>query len=716
MTKQAATNAGIGRAVFATKVMLSIRAISMALTFGALPGFLVPYIMWRAQATDRDVDVVRVALTAMVSDANKHKAWEIRDLKGRYMVVEAMTSTGTSSMRLTPFEVERALSSEWGSYETFKKFAWLSVFLSVASYLLVWFGLSVMGRRNMRDKRLRGAEEIISTNELNRLVRSKEESDYKFAEVCLPQKAPMQGILALGAQGTGKSLVIHDLMQQVFARKKKCFIYDQSGEFFRSYFRPGKDFFFNPACEGSVPWSIFAELKYVYDADAMAQAFLPPKAGVVHGASAFFEDAARALFSVMLSRLAGYGAVNTQDLAKAIFEMPDEEMNQLIEKSVASSAVGGDSKGQRQGVISSIAIYLAGIQAVQPGNWSIRDFLEADDDARFFILGTDDTKAMFTPLYRLLLTASFAMIAAKQEIVHEDKYWFFLDEVLTLGDIKLDEALATLRKFGVAVVSGLQSESQVTAAVGKERSETIMNCFNTVLTLRLNEGNMMERAATRLGKLEMETVSQNQALAVNESRDGAGVNIQDQEKWLVMPSEIGGLDDCTGYMKLAGGYPAAKVDYRHWLKKRVGQAIYVDRFKPIQESPQRDPRFNLSRRFEAGSVDPIAMVSEEFKASQNVAAGERPAANGGESHPTNAQQGGEQTGHNTGAESETSQKLSDSEEGRKGPALEGNDRQRTAALIKGFDPVVPSSNTGMISVIANTVEQERLAGDREMGR
>lgn len=368
-----------------------------------------------------------------------------------------------------------------------------------------------------------------------------------------------------------------------------------------------------------MPWSIFSELKYVYDADTLAQAFLPPKGGVVHGASAFFEDAARALFSVMLLRLAKYGAVNTRDIATAIFEMPDSEMEKLIEKSVASSAVGGDSKGQRQGVISSIAIYLNGIKAVQPGNWSIREFLDADDDARFFILGTDDTRAMFSPLYRLLLASSFAMIAAKQEIVHEDRYWFFLDEVHTLGDIKLDEQLATLRKFGVSIVSGIQSESQFWTSMGKDRGETVMNCFNTVLMLRMNEPSMMERAAKRLGKVEMETVSQNQALAVNEGRDGAGVNIQDHEKWLVMPSEIGALDSCSGYLKLVGGYPAAKVDYRHWLPSKRGAKAYVDRFAPIQDSPERDPAFVIERRWEAGSVDPLAMVTQAMKKSEDEA-------------------------------------------------------------------------------------------------
>lgn len=672
MTKQAATDAGIGRAVFATRLMLSLRAMSMSLLLGALPGFLLPYLVWRASATEQEIDVVRIGLVSAFADEKKPSRWEMRNAAGEYRVVEALLDNGRTATELRPAEVRKALSAEWGAYRTFVFFSILSLILPVVGYLIVWYALIRLGRTNMEDKRVRGADELITVSELNSMVKKREGTDYKFAEVALPRKAPMQGILALGAQGTGKSLVIHDLMQQVFSKGRKCFIYDQSGEFFRAYYRPGKDFFFNPACEGSVPWSIFSELKYVYDADAMAQAFLPPKAGVVHGANAFFEDAARALFSVMLARLAGYGAVNTSDLAKAIFEMPDEEMDRLIEKSVASSAVGGDSKGQRQGVISSIAIYLAGIQSVQPGNWSVRDFLDADDDARFFILGTDDTKAMFTPLYRLLLTASFAMIAAKQEIVHEDKYWFFLDEVLTLGDIKLDEALATLRKFGVCVVSGLQSESQVVASVGHERSETIMNCFNTVLTLRLNDSGMQERAAKRLGKVERETVSQNQALAVTEARDGAGVNIADQEKWLVMPSEIGALESCTGFVKLAGGYPAARVDYRTWLPKSKGATSYVDRFAPVQESPPRDPRFNLARRFEAGSVDPLIKFKEDFDAGKGATTPTEKPKEGPTEYPGPQDPNAwDQTGHEE-REIEVPEEVEH---------LEGDDRARTLATF-----------------------------------
>lgn len=622
MNNGAASDAGVGRAVFTTRFQLSMQAAIMCFWVGVVPGIVFPFLFWFVATPAQDLDIVRTSIVAALSDPEHHSKWQIRDSKGEYKFVEAVTDDGKTSRLLKPAEIRQALKSRWTPVSTFIAVVWVSFFLPFFLAWAVWFALVRLGARNLEDKRIRGAESFVSSLELDSLVRSKDKGGYKLVKVTLPAVAPMSGILMQGAQGSGKSLAIHDLMQQAFAKKRKSIIYDQSGEFYRAYFRPGKDFFFNPACIGSVPWSIFSELKYIYDADSLAQAFLPPKGGVVHGASAFFEDAARALFSVMLLRLAKHGAINTRDIATAIFEMPEDEMTHLIEKSVASSAVGGDSKGQRQGVISSIAIYLNGIKAVQEGSWSIRDFLEADDDARFFILGTDDTRAMFAPLYRLLLASSFAMIAAKQQIVHEDRYWYFLDEVHTLGDIKLDEQLATLRKFGVCIVSGIQSESQFSSSMGKDRAETLMNCFNTVLMLRMNEPTMMERAARRLGKVEMKTVSQNQALAVTEWRDGAGMSKADHEKWLVMPSEIGGLHNCSGYLKIVGGYPAAKVDYSDWLPSKPGENCYANQFAAKQDSPPRDPGFVIHRDWEAGSVDPLQKVSQALKDSKTNKAGD----------------------------------------------------------------------------------------------
>lgn len=619
MSNSPASDAGIGQAVFSTRVKLSIQASLFCFKFGALPGILIPLFFWIFYVSPQGFDMVKLDLLTKVSDSATYKKWRVRDMDGIRKVVTAITANKQEVQNLLPSEVKQALRPIYQPVQSFWNVVYISFFTAILGYMLTWWSLNKFGKTNQKNQRVRGSQDLVTSKILNKLVRNKRgnflkrvfsrgDVNYKIVDVSLPHNAPMTGILVQGAQGSGKSLAIHDLMRQVFKAKRKSIIYDQSGEFFRAYYRPGKDFFFNPALEGSVPWSIFSELKNTYDADTMAQAFLPPKAGVSSGANAFFEDAARALFSVILLRLTQRGAVNTCDIATAFFEMPDAEMDELIKNSVASSAVGGDSKAQRQGVISSIAIYLNGIASVSEGDWSIREFLDREDDARFFILGTDDTEAMFSPLYRLILAVSFAVVAAKQEIVHRDKYWWWLDEVHTLGDIKLDKQTATIRKFGGCIVSGIQSGSQFITSMGKERGDTVMNCFNTVLMLRANEPGMMEMAAKRLGKVDMQMVSLNQTLAVTEWRDGAGMAKAEQEKWLVMPSEIGSLSDCEGFLKLVGSFPAARVNYKYWLPKYEGAACHVNQFKAVQDSPPRDQKFLIGRDTYLEPVDASCIV------------------------------------------------------------------------------------------------------------
>lgn len=624
MSNQALTDAGVGRALFTTKFRLSLQAAMMCFWVGSLPAFVLPFCIWFATASATDVDLVKVYLIAKSFGSEQPRKWRVRDTDGERKVVTALTSSGARAQLMTAKQILAVLEPKRKPVNRFIAVVWLSLGLAVSAYFLTWLVLRRIGSGNQESQRIRGAETLVTARALDRMVRSGGGATYKIVDVSLPRSAPMTGILAAGTQGSGKSLAIHDLMNQVFRRKRKCIVYDQSGEFFAAYYRPGKDFFFNPACVGSVPWSIFSELRYTYDADSLAQAFLPQKGGVVTGPGAFFEDAARALFSVILLRLTQRGARNTSDIARAFLEMPEEEMSYLVAHSVASSAVGGDSKGQRQGVISSIAIYLNGIASVKDGSWSLRDFIEGPDDSRFFIVGTEDTRAMFAPLYRLLLRVAFDVIAAKQEIVRRDRYWFFLDEIHTLGDIKVDEALATLRKFGVCIVTGVQSDSQFIASMGKERGETVMNCFNTVLALRANEPSMQERMAKRLGRMEMDTVSRNQALAVTEWRDGAGLNKSEHEKWLVMPSEIGTLADCEGLLKLPGNLPAARVNYSGWLPKSERSRARADQFRPIQSLPPRDPEFLIQR---AAHENALASVHHELKESKDKA--EKPDGAGG---------------------------------------------------------------------------------------
>ena len=606
------SDAGVGRAVLATRFFLTLHAARLALLLGAIPGFLIPYIVWMIKASRMDVAIVKLNLWSYLVPDHLQLKWKFSSDAG-LQVLTIKDVRGNLIQSLTPGQFRESV--HLGFNKVLSGFSFIgivAILTSLLGYFIVWYMMDRYGKSRQIHRRIRGANEIVTSDELSDIVKSKGKSNYAIAGVPLPSTAPMAGILIEGAQGTGKSILIHDLMVQVMARRKKLIIYDQNGEFFKAYYRPGKDFFFNPALDGSVAWSLFNEITYKYDSNTLAHAFLPPKSGISSGPNAFFEDAARTLFSTVLLRLAQRGAVNTADIAKAIYSISDEELDVLIRNSVASSSLGGDSKAQRQGVISSIAIYLDGIASVKPGDWTIRNFLERDDDSRFFILNTDDTKAMFAPLFRLLLTVAFDGIASKGQTCHEDKFWFFLDETHTVGDIKLDEHLAQKRKFGVCIVSGIQSGSQFNSSMGEERANTVLNCFNTLVALRTNEPNSQQRIASHLGKIEFTTVNQNQALSVTQSRDTSVLNQNEQEKWSVHPADIGRLPNCVGFIKLAGDFPVAKIDYQRWVPTngKSSRGYRVDRFSPVNSMPKRDESFMVVR---VHHDDPIGSIADDLK-------------------------------------------------------------------------------------------------------
>lgn len=256
MSEKIISDAGAGRALFLTRIKLTAHAISMALWAGALPGLIIPFVLWLACLSPKDVDLVKENLVShMVSETTARK-WKVRDEAGEVKVLTVVKSDGGEVQLLTPSQFRVVTLPLSRPVRVFGYVVWSAVVLAVLGYIVVWRSLAKLGKNARENKRIDGAKDLVKPQELSTLVKREEPGDYRLLDVLLPRSAPMQGIIFQGAQGTGKSLGQHDLMQQVFARKRKAIIYDPSGEYFRAYYRPGKDFFFNPALLGSVPWSI----------------------------------------------------------------------------------------------------------------------------------------------------------------------------------------------------------------------------------------------------------------------------------------------------------------------------------------------------------------------------------------------------------------------------------------------------------------------------
>jgi type IV secretory pathway TraG/TraD family ATPase VirD4 len=126
------------------------------------------------------------------------------------------------------------------------------------------------------------------------------------------------------------------------------------------------------------------------------------------------------------------------------------------------------------------------------------------------------------------------------------RQWLLLDEVASLGRVQgLSDALTKGRKYGLCAILGLQSISQLRDVYGKDGAQTLLSCLSSQLLLRANDPETAEYASLHLGESEVlrETISRGKHRTVTE---------QHHIGRLVLPSELQGLPNRVGLLRLAG--------------------------------------------------------------------------------------------------------------------------------------------------------------------
>ena len=103
-----------------------------------------------------------------------------------------------------------------------------------------------------------------------------------------------QHTIVSGTTGSGKTVLISDLVSQIRTRGERCVIYDKMGSYTRSFFDNDRDVLMNPLDARAPRWSPFLEARNPRDFDMMAAALIPQQKDTV---DPFWVTAARQLFS-----------------------------------------------------------------------------------------------------------------------------------------------------------------------------------------------------------------------------------------------------------------------------------------------------------------------------------------------------------------------------------------------------------------------------------
>jgi len=444
-----------------------------------------------------------------------------------------------------------------------------------------------------RQKRIRGAE-MVTAAELRRRVQArhlrtlvrlpggKRLRPYSIAGIPYPERTETQHTIVSGTTGSGKTVLISDLVAQIRARGERCVIYDKMGSYTRAFFDKDRDVLMNPLDARAPRWSPFLEARDPRDFDMMAAALIPQQKDTV---DPFWVTAARQLFSNGAGVLRQKGVKDNKVLVDHLLKTDLTALAEAMEGTVAQSIVDPENPKTALSVRAMLTANLSAMEFLPDEGkpFSIREWIS--DEARdrngggfLFLTSRGDQHASLRGLISTWLEIAVnAMLSLAQD--DGRRIWVILDELPTLHQVpSLQPGLAESRQFGGCFVLGVQVASALRDLYGRNGAETVSGLCGTRVVLAAPDRDTAQWSADSLGRSEIEEVAEGYSYGANTIRDGVSLTPRRELRALALPSEIMRLANLEGYLKFPGPFPVASIRLKHVARPKA-----AERFVPREE-------------------------------------------------------------------------------------------------------------------------------------
>ena len=462
--------------------------------------------------------------------------------------------------------------------------AWLGAKVGAGMIVLFLVVFWYRGAQLGRQRRIRGAE-LVTAGELRKRVRpahlraldrlpgGKRLRPYRIAGIPYPERTETQHTIVSGTTGSGKTVLISDLVAQIRARGERCVIYDKMGTYTRSFFDPARDVLMNPLDARAPRWSPFLEARNPRDFDMMAAALIPQQKDTV---DPFWVTAARQLFSNGAGVFWKRGVTENRVLVDHLLKTDLTELAEAMEGTVAQSIVDPENPKTALSVRAMLTANLSALEFLPDTGKpvSIREWISDEDrDGFLFLTSRGDQHASLRGLISTWLEIAVnAMLTLAQD--DGRRIWVILDELPTLHQVpSLQPGLAESRQFGGCFVLGVQVASALRDLYGRNGAETISGLCGTRVVLAAPDRDTAQWSADSLGRSEVEEVAEGYSYGANTIRDGVSLTPRRELRALALPSEIMRLPNLEGYLKFPGPFPVASIRLKY-----VARGAAAERF------------------------------------------------------------------------------------------------------------------------------------------
>ena len=481
--------------------------------------------------------------------------------------------------------------------DTVHKKAWLGLWLGLGGIVLFALFFWILGRRMARAHRVRGAE-MTSAQALARRVTplfsrltgrffpAARKSKPRIAGVPWPERAETQHTIVSGTTGSGKTVLISDLVAQIRERGERCILYDKMGSYTRAFFDPARDVLMNPLDARAPRWSPFLEARTPRDFDTMAAALIPQQKDTV---DPFWVTAARQLFANGAGVLWKRGVTENRILVEHLLKTELTSLAEAMEGTVAQSIVDPENPKTALSVRAMLTAYLGALECLPDSGkpFSIREWVEREDETGFlFLTSRGDQHASLRGLISTWLEIA---VNALLSLARDDarRVWVVLDELPTLHQVpSLQPGLAESRQFGGCFVLGVQVISALRDLYGRNGAETVSGLCGTRVVLAAPDQETARWSAESLGRGEVTEYAEGLSYGASAMRDGVSLTQRREMRPLALPSEIMRLENLNGYLKFPGPWPVARIRLDYVERPKAAESFVPRENAPLTEEAE----------------------------------------------------------------------------------------------------------------------------------
>jgi type IV secretory pathway TraG/TraD family ATPase VirD4 len=450
------------------------------------------------------------------------------------------------------------------------------------------------GRSRRHGQRLKGPE-LVTTRQFNRRLRA---DGIGFAQVAtvsrlsgrpsivhVPRALESSHVLIMGDSGTGKSALIRQILGQLEDRGETAIVYDPALEYTPQFYSPTRgDVILNPLDARSPYWTPADELRQDVEALTLATSLFPDR----HQDNPFFTDAPRRLFAHLLTF-----RPSPHELARWLCR--EEELDRRVTGTSYAAMVDRHAPAQRSGVLASLNMVADTLQLLPAEQetshrWSASAWATSRQ-GWLFLTSTPETRPRLVPLTSLWLD-TLVLRLMNQGRPASRPVWFILDELATLQRLpQLHTAITENRKSNNPVVLGFQGRSQLETRYGHD-AEAMLSQPATKIFLRTSEPRAAKWIAETIGDIETERLQESRSKGRGRQQS---YGLERHVEPLVMPSEIAGLANLHGYLKIQNLVTRLHVPY---LQRPTIAPAFIER----ATSADRSVHKALASQSEASNV------------------------------------------------------------------------------------------------------------------